>query len=802
MAAAEAMLQDVRFSSRTLRRDPWFSLVTAMTLALGIGASVAVFGVLHDVFLRPLPYPDAQELVVGRATFRGELRPWVSGADYYDYRDQAGVFEELAALLPGAMEMTMSGGSEAERVAGNTVSPNLFTALGIRPALGRGFRPEDGQEGAPNVVLLSSGYWQRRLGGDPDVLGSRLTLEGDPYTVVGVLPPGFFFMARADLFLPMRPDRFAASTRDRHNWYLLGRLKDGVTLEEAQAGVDVVSARLQEAYPESNAEKALRLTGLRDMLTEEYRLSLWILTAAVALVLLIACGNAAGILLARTPARQFELCIRGAMGAPRGRLVRQLVSESLTLSLAGGALGVVLALWLQDVMLEYLAMERLGLEPAGLSGPVMSAALGLSILAGLLAGVYPAFRGAGVSVSQGLKAGNRGKGDGGSAFRSGLVVAQVALSVVLLAGSGLLVRSLLNLQALDPGFESRGLVTAEVRLPAGTYAWGEPRVRFFSTLRERLQGIPGIQEVAMTSHLPIGDLGNIYRAVGEGREEEPERIFLRSVFPGYFETLGVPVLAGRGMDDADDGVDRNVVVLSRTAARRLFPDDASPLGRQVALNMVNGPLWMEVVGVVGDVRLSRLEEEPEAALYVPYAQRPRNAVSLALRTGMPPENLMEPLTDAVREIDPTVPVSRVATLESVVRQSMAERRVITLSLTLLAVLPLALAAVGLFAVLAYQVARRRHEMGVRLALGAGAGTVGAMVLRQGLQMVAVGASLGLAGAWAGTRLLRSLLFGVEASDPWTFMAVTVLVLGVALLASAVPVWRAVRCDPRVVLEAE
>ncbi len=537
-------------------------------------------------------------------------------------------------------------------------------------------------------------------------------------------------------------------------------------------------------------------------MTEDYRLSLWVLTGAVALVLLIACGNAAGILLARAPARRFELSIRGAMGAPRGRLVRQLLAESLTLALAGGILGTVLALWFQRVMLQYLAMDLLGLDASGFSWPVLAVALGISVLAGLAAGAVPAFRGAGASVSEGLKTGNRGKDDGGSAFRSGLVVAQVALSVVLLAGSGLLVKSLVNLRDLDPGFESRDLVTAEVQLPPGTYPWGPVRVQFFSRLRDALQAVPGVEAVALTSHLPIGDFGNIYRAFSQGLEEEPERVFLRSVFPGYFETLGIPVLMGRDLEDADNGEDRNVVVLSKTAAERLFPDGTQPLGKQVALNMRNGPLWMEVVGVVGDVRLSRLEEAPEAALYVPYPQRPRNAVSLALKTHVPPEALAGTLREVVGQMDASIPVFRIATLESLVSESLAERRVVTLSLTLLALLPLVLAAVGLFAVLAYHVARRRHEMGVRLALGAPVTRVGGMVLRQGLTLVGLGALLGLAGAWAATRLLQSLLFGVQATDLWTFTAVTGLVLGVALLATSVPVWRAVRSDPRVVLEAE
>jgi len=795
------ILQDFRFSLRTARSAPWFSAVSVLTLALGIGSSVAMFGVLHAVFLRPLPFSHPQELVVGRATVEGHLNPFVSGADYYDYRDQAQTFQELAAVLPFPSGMTESGRAEAQRVALSVASPNLFSTLGVSPALGRTFLQEDGLAGAQDVVLLSHSYWLNALGGDVEALGTSLTLDGNPFTVVGVLPPDFFFMLSADAWIPMRPDRWAAASRGNHNWYLVGRLTAGTTQDRAQAEVDAISARLQAEYPETNANKALLITGLHQVLTEDYRLSLWLISGAVLLVLLIACGNGAGILLARAPSRRFDLSVRSAMGAPRGRLVRQLLSESLGLALAAGALGTLLAVGFQRVMLQFLSMERLGLEDPGVSLPILGAALGVSLVAGLMAGIYPALKGAAVSVTEGLKTGYRGVGDGGSGFRSGLVVVQVALSITLLAGSGLMIRSLTNLRELDPGFDAEGVVTAGVQIPSTRYPTVQDRHRFFSTLQAELQATPGIQAATLTSHLPIADFGNIYRASTPGRAEEPVRIFLRAVFPGYFETLGIPILSGRGVDASDEEGSPWVVILSRTAAERLFPDE-DPLGKVVEMPFAPNPRLAEVVGVVGDVRLSELEQEPEAAVYVPYAHHARTGMRMALEAQVPLGAVSASIREILQRIDPKIPLSRVATLESLVSDSMAERRIITLALTLLALLPMVLASVGLFAVLAYHVSRRKHEMGVRMALGANATDVSGLILKQGLRMAAVGTLLGLAGAMGATRFLHAILFGVEPGDPLTLFAVAALVMTVAAVACAVPVWRATRADPRVVLEAQ
>lgn len=796
-----SVFHDLRVAFRAARGAPWLSSVAVLTFALGIGASVATFGVLDQVFLRPLPFPDADRLVVGRATIKEALNPWVAGADYYDYREQSDAFEELAAVLPFAQDVTLSGRGDAERVSATVGSDNLFATLRVTAAVGRVFRPEDGTEGAENVVLLTHGFWQRRLGGNPGVVGTALTLDGVPHTVVGILPSPFFFMTPADVWLPMRPDRDAASRRDMHNWFLVGRLKAGVTREQAQAGLDVISARLQEAYPESNRDKALRLGGLRPMLREDYQQRLWVVSGAAVLLLLLACGNGAGILLARAPARRFEMSVRAALGATWDRLVRQLLAESLGLALAGGLLGALLAIWLQRAVVDYLGVGRLGLAAEAPALATVAAALTVSLLAGLLAGLYPALRGARDAPAQGLTAGGRGAGDGGSGFRTGLVVAQVALSVVLLSGSGLLVRSFLNLKELDPGFRSEGLLTAEVQLPLARYPGAAERARFFSTFLDEVRSVPGVQTAALTSHLPIGDFGNTYRAATPGDAREPQRIFLRAAFPGALETLGIPLLSGREVEEGGDGDGPWVVILSRTAAERFFPG-ADPLGKVVDLQLVGGPRPMEVIGVAGDVRLSRLEDEPEAALWVPYAQHPRNVMRLVVAGRLPVASVAASLRGILRRMDPEVPLARVATLERLVDASLADRKTLTLSLVLLALLPLLLASAGLFALLAYYVSRRRREMGVRMALGATASRLGAMVLRQALGRVAVGVLVGLGGALAGARVLRGMLFGVASTDPWTLLAVSGAVLGVAVLASAVPVWRAARSDPRVAMQGE
>lgn len=792
-------VQDTRFAFRTVRKAPWFSLATIATLALGIGASLAVFDILRLALIQPLPFPEARQLVLGRTMIRGQLNPWASGADYLDYRDQSSTFDALGAFLPFPIEVTVTGNADPTRAVEEVVSANFFEALRVRPELGRTFRSEEGEAGAPEVVVISHELWRRRFEGRPDVVGRSLTLDGVPYTVVGVLPEGFYFMTDAQMWVPMRPDRWGVRDRDRYNWFMVGRLAPGVTLDRAQREVDLLSSRLAQAYPDTNTEKGLLLTPLHQALVEDYTRTLEVLAGAVLLVLLIACGNGAGILLARAPARRFELAVRSALGAPRRRLVRQLLAESVGLAMVGGLLGILLATGLERTLLRYLHMGKLGVQTAGLSAAGLGAALGLSLAAGLLAGAYPAWRGTRASADE-LRRGQRGLGDGGAGFRSTLLVAQVGLSVLLLTGAGLLVRTLANLRTLDPGFDGRNVLTSRVWVPMARYPEAEDRIRFYASLLESARALPGVTSATIASHIPIANYGNIYRATAVGEGKDPERVFLRSAFPGYFETLGIPLLAGRGIADDDEAEGPAVVVLSETAARRFFGEE-SPLGKEVDLQLLT-PRRMEVVGVAGDVRLSRLEEDPEAALYVPFSQRAGNVMSVALKTRVPPGSLVGPLRDVLRQLDPEVPLTEVATVPELLRRSLADRRVLTLTLSLFALLPLVLAAVGLFAVLAYHVSRRRHEIGVRMAMGADARRIGSMVLRQGAVLVGVGMALGVGGALVFGRFLRTQLFGIQPDDPVTLAGVVIFVVAVAVLASAVPVWRAVRSDPRVALQAE
>lgn len=792
--------QDIRFAWRTLCKAPWSSLATVATLALGIGASLAVGDILRQAFVDPLPFPQSRGLVLGKATFGGQLNPWAAGADYLDYRDQASAFETLGALLPSPVEVTVTGGTEPARIAEEVVSANFFETLRVRPALGRAFRPEEGEDGGPEVVMISHELWLRRFEGSPDVVGRTLTLDGRPYTVVGVVPAGFFFMTHADIWVPMRPGEWGIRARDRYSWFIVGRLALGVSLDRAQREVDLISDRLSRAYPDTNKDKGLLLIPLREALVEDYTTILGILVAAVALVLLIACGNGASILLARAPARRFELAVRSALGASRRRLAGQLLAESLGLALAGGVLGVLMGTGIEHLLFRYLHMQKLGALSVGLSASGVATALGLSLLAGLLTGAYPAWRGTRPTTGEELRRGQRGTGEGGVGFRSALLVAQVGLSVVLLTGAGLLVRSFANLRALDPGFDGHNVLTARVTLPLARYPRVEDRIRFYGSLLDGVKALPEVTSAAVTSHIPIANGGNIYRATVVGEEKDPERIFLRSAFPGYFETMSIPLLAGRDIAAEDEAGGPPVVVLSKAAARRFFGDE-NPLGKNLDLQL-RTPQRMEVVGVVGDVRLSRLEEAPEAVIYIPYTQRATDAMSVAIEARGSPASLTGPLREVLGQLDPEVPLTDVATVPELLRRSLADRRVLTQTLSLFALFPLVLSGVGLFAVLAYHVSRRRHEIGVRMAMGADAHRIGRLVLGQGAVLVGLGTTLGVGSALALTRLLRSQLFGIQPNDPMTLVGAVAFVAVVALLAVAVPVWRAVHSDPRRALEAE
>lgn len=794
-------VQDVRVAVRSLPKQPVFLVTVLVTLAVGIGGNVAMFGVLDASLLRALPYPEADRLVLGRVTYQGQVGNTVSGPDYFDYREQVSATERLAALTPFSIQSTVVAGGEAERVSAPLVSHDLFATLGVDPMLGRHFRPEEGEPGGGGVVMLSHAFWERGMGGDPGVVGRTLRVDGDPLTVVGVMPAGFRFLVDADVWLPMTRGGPYAGARQFHNWVLVGRLAPGASVTSAQAEVDVVSRQLAEAYPETNEAKGLNLTPLQDALVEGYRSTLTLLTAAVIVLLLVAGSNVAGLLVARGTARRSEMAVRSVMGAGKGRLSRQLLAEHTLLAVAAAALGLGLATWLQRAILGFVPMQTLGPIEAGLSPRMVAAALAVTGVTLLLFGVVPALRVAGADPARSLRSGTRTAGSlGATRARSALVVTQVALTAVLLVVSGLLLRSFAEIRGVDPGFDTERLLTARVALPSGEYEDPERRVQLFTELRRRVSETPGVEAVGLTTHVPIRDTGgNVRVAPPEewGGGGVFERIaYQRVVMPGTFDALGIPILAGRDVAPTDDRASSNVIVVSESLAASLFPDGGSPLGRVVGMDVGADEPWLaEVIGVVGDVAPSSLTAGPGYSMYLSYAQRTPAGLTLAVRTTAAGAGVVPVLRGILSELDPDVPLANVLTMDEVLAWSVSGQRSLTLLLVSFASIALLLAAVGLYGVLAYQVSRRAHEIGVRIALGASTSSVSTDILRGGLVLVGVGLAVGLPAALAATRLVEGMLFEVGELDPLTYVGVTLFLGAVASLACVVPARRAARVDP-------
>ncbi len=798
--------QDIKYAARTLRKNPGFAAVIVIILAVGIGANVAMFSITDAVMFRALPYRDSDRLVLGR-TMYGDSPAWnVSAPDYYDYRDQVQAFESLGAIRTFSNQVTVTGGEEPERIPGILASVDFFPTLGVTPQVGRNFTSDEAELSAPNVVVISHGYWQRRYGGSPDAVGSTIVLNGTPVTVVGVMPPGFFFFQEVDVWAPMRDGGPYTGFRQYHNWTLVGRLKPGVSIQEAQAQVNVVARQLESAYPESNGNKWLRIARLQDELVAFYKPMLLMLMAAIGLVLLIACGNVAGLLLARGSSRNVEMSVRSALGATGARLAQQLMTESALLAVAGGAVGVALAIWLQGIMIRFMPLDYLGITEIGLSLPVSMFALALSVGTALVFGVGPAASATRTDPVENLKSGVRTTAGGASArLRSGLVVLQVALSVVLLIGAGLLLRSFMMLRRVDPGFNESRLLTAHLGLPAD-YADGQARIQFYTGLLDDVRTIPGVEAVGAISMLPIKDsYSNIKAWDPENPPSDLNAARLaeqRRVLPGYFETMEIPLLTGRDVQVTDDADGEAVLVVNQAMAQGLF-GDRDPIGRQVALDWGGDePAVLRVVGLVGDVRMFSLASEPSWQMYYSYYQSPGSGMALAVRARSEPAALTGAIRDALRARDPNVPLADVATMEEELERSLSDERVIMLSLTVFAGVALFLAAIGLYSVLAFYVARRVHEIGIRLALGASASKVLQLVLKRGLLLVAAGILLGIGGGVGVTRFIQQQLFGVEPTDLLTFAGVSALFVLVGAAACLIPAWRAVRVDPVETLQAE
>lgn len=802
----EGLFQDIKYAARGLLKSKGFTAVVLITLTVGIGSTVAMYSVLNAALGQALPFPEPNQLVLGRATFGGNVNPFASFPDYMDYRDQNESFQAFGAMTGFPMEITVTGQEEPERIQAVLASGSLFEALAVQPHLGRLFSPEESGPGGDPALLLSFGYWQRSLGGDPDILGQTLTVNGTPIPVVGVMPPEFHLLFESDLWIPATDGGPMTGVRRFHNWMMLGRLNDGVALTEAQAEMDVISAQLEEAYPDSNEDKALQLDLLHTGLAEDYRVSLFLLMGAIGLVLLIACGNVASLLMARGSSRVTEMALRTALGAGKGRLVRQLLTESLLLAVIAGGMGILLASWLQDLILGFVSLDLLGIDEIGISPSLLGFTLILSLATAVLFGTVPALAASRAEPAEDLKEGGRSATAGGSKFRSGLVVLQVALSVILLIGSALLIKSFGRIIGVDPGFNPENVLVAEIDLSGPDYGDSDARVQFFTQLRESVEALPGVESVGLVSRIPILNPGN---NVGLWNPERPPAsnqqanwAYQRTVMPGYFETMGIQMAEGRDFDDTDLRGGTSVIILNQVAADTLFPGERA-LGRQVAVDVGGDqPALLEVVGVVRDHHLTSLRSRIRLAMFFPYDQRRNGTMHLAVRARGEPGALIRPIQERLWALDRNIPLSNAGSLEDGMANRVSGSRSMATMLGMFAGVALFLSALGLYGVLAYLVAQKVHEIGIRVALGASKKRVMQLVLKQGMVLVGGGLVLGVGGAFGLTRLLEDMLFQTAATDPATFAGVGVFFSGIALLACLVPAWRALRVDPMVAFRAE
>ena len=784
-------------------KRPAFTAVALIALALGIGANTAIFSLVNAVLLQPLPFAEPDRLVWVWGNFSGGNRASVSPPDYLDYRKENTTFEEFAATFTMPLTLNLTGSGEPERLPASGVTGNYFQALGAKPLLGRTFSMENEKPGSDEVVILSYGLWQNRFGGDPAILGKTVTLDGKQREIIGVMPQDFGFSRASGLWIPINfdvsPDM---KVRKAHFMRPIGKLKDGVTIQQAQADLDVVAKRLEEQYPESNTGWGLRLVSLREQLVGDTRSTLLILLGAVGFVLLIACANVANLLLVRAAARQKEIALRSALGAGRFRIVRQMLTESVLLALLGGALGTLLAIWGINLLVTISADSLPPTAQVGIDATVLGFTFLISVLTGVVFGLAPALRTMKLNLGESLKEGNRtSEGVSRNRIRSVLVVAESAIAVMLLVGAGLLIRSLIQLQKTNPGFDASNVVTMQVQLPMAKYSTPDKASAFFSELENRIGGLPGVENVGLTTELPLtGQLNDMPFTV-EGRPpvtiDQAFDADFRRVNQHYLRTMHIPLLRGRYFTEQEVRQSAQVLLVSERLVSQVFPNE-DPIGKRIVTVMSDKP-W-EIIGVVGDIRHRGLESEPFPAMYMPTHAVGRSNV--VIRTKVDPTSIVAAVRKEVQAIDPDQPVAEVRTMQQWLDSSVATPRYRTTLLGLLALLALVLAATGIYGVMSYSVAQRTHEIGVRMALGARQLDVLKLVVRQGMSLVLIGVALGLAGAVALTRVLSTLLFGVGARDPLTFVGVATVLSLVAFVACYLPARRATKVDPLVALRYE
>jgi predicted permease len=812
----ETLWIDLRYGARMLLKDPGFTLIAILTLTLGIGANTAIFSVVNGVLLSALPYPQPEQLAMVWCDNRRQGVPEDinSYPNFVDWRERNKTFQGMAGIRPTSFNLT--GDGEPEQLSAARVSTNFFQLIGVNPERGRGFNAEEEQVGRDRVVVLSHRLWRRRFGGDPGILGKSISLNEEPHVVVGIMPPDFQFPGNTvgqfpvntDIWRPLAPSNDMRERRGTYWLRVVGRLKPGVTREQAQADMDVVAHQIIQQHPSTARIGAYAtVVPLFEQIVRSIRRPLMILFGAVLLVLLIACANIANLLLARAAARQREVAVRAALGAGRWRIVRQLMTENMLLAVLGGVLGVLLAWWGLRLLVDLSPANLPRLENIRLDGRVLWFTLGLSLLTGLIFGLAPALQATNLKLSETLKEGGRTGAVGGGAgrraqrIRGALIVAEVALTLTLLGGAGLLVRSFWRLQQVDPGFRPDNLLTLQLTLSGKQYRQGAGVASFYERVQERLSALPGVVSVSATDSIMLRPLHNSDTFIIENKpgHECNRRIELpySVVQPNYFQTMGMQLVKGRAFT-AQDGPDQPVVtIVNETFVKRCFANE-DPIGKRFTF----GSVRPTIVGVVRDSRRQGVDQQIRAESWFPHAQGPSGMMEVVLRTTGDPLALSNAVREAVWSLDRDLPIPSIQTMEQILSERVAQRRLNMLLLGLFALVALVLAAVGIYGVMSYAVTQRTHEIGLRMALGAQPREVLGLVVRQGMKLVLAGLVIGLVTTLALTRLMASLLFDVSATDPITFAAIALLLIGVALMACWIPARRATKVDPIVALRYE
>jgi putative ABC transport system permease protein len=803
----QSFWQDLRYGARMLLKNPGFTLIAVLTLALGIGANTAIFSVINGVLLSALPYPQPEQLAMVWCDNRRQGIPddITSYPNFVDWRDRNKTFQGMAGVTFDAYNLTGTG--EPEEIRAATVSINFFQLIGVNPMLGRVFTAEEEQPGRDKVVVLSHSLWQRRFGGDPGILNKTISLSDQPYVVVGIMPSGFKFPENTEIWGPLAPDEGMRAARFGFFLPVVGRLKPGVTRAQAQADLDVIANQIEKQFP-GMAGYGVNVVPVLENTVGPIRRMLMILFVAVLFVLLIACANVANLLLARATVRQREVALRAALGAGRWRIVRQLLTESMLLAVLGGALGALLAWWALRLLVDLNPANIPRLETIRLDGRVLWFNLALSLLTGVIFGLAPALQTSHLKLGDALKEGGRAGAGGLRAqrIRGVFIVAEMALTLALLVGAGLLVRSFWRLQNVDPGFKTDHLLTLRVTLWGSKYRQGAQAVSFYDRLQERLAAIPGVVAVSATSDIMLRKLANSANFTIENKPQAPSELALELPFdrvqPNYFQTMGIQLLQGRAFTSQDSRESPRVAIVNETFVKRYFSNE-DPIGRRFTFGAA-GPnaRWITIVGVVRDSKRQGVDQPVRIESWMPLAQMPSGSMDVVLRTTGDPLALSNATREAVWSLDRDLPIPKIQTMQQVLSERVAQRRLNMLLLGLFALVALILAVVGIYGVMNYVVTQRTNEIGIRMALGAQTRDVLRLIVRQGMTLVLVGVVIGLAATFALTRLMTTLLFGVSATDPITFVAIAALLIGVALVACLIPARRATKVDPMVALRYE